>query len=352
MELSRIYLKTTIASVITSVVMVAATVGYILHMNPAVSVNAVKQVETGEISSVNVETEKKDETIKLVKANSDSEYIWVPMPNDVTAADVAIENHYMDKQLWIAIASDEEDFYLKNYISGNLNSITGGQSVYVDDKIIIKLDISHIYEYSTIFEDGVLYIEKHSPSEVFDNIVVLDPAGFVPDELILKDSMTPAAMCLDIAAKAKGLLEEKDIKVYVTNLDERVLGDEERLFLLEEVHPDMYIRIETSSDEDTKIYGTEAVYNGTYFIPGFGSVELADLLEKAVTISIGGRVDGLKEATENDIVISKATVPAASIRVGYYTNTQENILLNRDDYRSKIASGIRDAVIEGFGGEN
>ena len=61
---------------------------------------------------------------------------------------------------------------------------------------------------------------------------------------------------------------------------------------------------------------------------------------------------GLAEAGDNDEIIRKATVPAATIKVGYYTNTQENILLNRDDYRTRIADGIMAAIEQAYDGND
>ena len=242
----------------------------------------------------------------------------------------------------------DQSFYKDEYISGNLNGVTYGAVIDDTDRIILRFDMDRVYEYNTIFENGVLYIEKIGPREVYDRIVMIDPAGYAPDELINHDSLTPARICQDISSKLLTLLEQQGIRVYVTSLDERVASDEDSLSLLSEVRPDMYIRIETAYDEDSKVYGTETVYNGTYFIPGFGSVELADLLEANVTTSIGGKAVGLAEAGDTDEVIRRATVPAAAIRVGYYTNTQENILLNRDDYRTRIAEGIAAAVLNAY----
>ncbi len=110
----------------------------------------------------------------------------------------------------------------------------------------------------------------------------------------------------------------------------------------------MLIRIEVSGDENSKVYGTETVYNSRFFIPGFGNVELADLLEREVVTSISGKANGLVEASASDEVISSATVPAAAIRVGYLTNSQEAILLRREDYIKRIAEGIYNAVIKAY----
>ena len=354
MELSVVYRKTALSTIIAAIIIVAATVFYYSYVNPTQVLNSVAELEEGAIA-VKPEVVESEDSLKFVESSEPTEYIWIPMPEGVSASDVAIENHYMDGQLWIAISSDDVDFYKDASISGNIEYIEGGQANLVEEQIILKINMAHVYEYNTIFEDGVLYIEKVAPSMLYDQIVMIDPAGQVAEELIniaslssASDSLSPVRICTDIASKLKSQLETDGVRVYVTSLDEREIPDESRLNLLNEIRPDMYIRIETSADEDSKVYGTETVYNGTYFIPGFGSVELADLLESNVTTSIGGRAAGLIEAGEDDMIIRNATVPAATVKVGYYTNTQENILLNRDDYRTKIAQGIRNAVLEAF----
>ena len=69
-------------------------------------------------------------------------------------------------------------------------------------------------------------------------------------------------------------------------------------------------------------------------------MELPDLLEREVVTAISGKANGLVEVTEADVVIREVTVPAAAIKAGYLTNSQEFVLLQRDDYIEKIADGI------------
>ena len=75
-------------------------------------------------------------------------------------------------------------------------------------------------------------------------------------------------------------------------------------------------------------------------------MELADLLEREVVTAIRGKANGLLEAEQTDTVINEATVPAATIRVGYLTNGQEAILLQREDYIEKIAEGIYQTILK------
>ncbi len=317
------------------------------------SKNAAPVGNTGDIKTLSPSTESpvgaSAGELKLGVSASDSDYIWIPVEPGVSSSDIVLENHYMDRQLWVAIYSGNPEYYEENTVTGNLSRIISAEAVDDDNRLILKFMMDRVYEYDTIFENGVLYIKPQFPKEAYDRIVVIDPAGYVPDEMKVENSMTPAAICLDIARRLASQLEEMGIRVYMTSVDERVASDKDSLTLASNVKPDMYIRIETAYNEDSLVYGTSTVYNGNYFIPGFGSVELADLMEAYVTTSIGGKAEGLVPATENDGVINGSTVPAAAIRVGYYTNAQENVLLNREDYRTKIADGLKEAVMEAYG---
>ncbi len=371
-DIYSIYKRTLAAVIISAMLIIAGTICYVIFVNPiGIGTPAgVQSVSHGSGqapaadggadgssgtsgTSATADTAAGDGfSLFLNGAASDSEYLWIPVDDGISSTDITIENHYMDRQLWVSVANASADYYKDAYISGNLDGISYAEAVAEEGRLVLKFNMDHVYEYDTIFEDGVLYVAKKNPREVYDRIVVLDPAGSVPDEFLIDNSLTPAGICQDISSKTLAKLEDAGIRVYVTSLDERVASNEDGLALLGEVKPDMYIRIETSYDADTSVYGTTTVYNGTYFIPAFGSVELADMLEAGVTVSIGGKASGLVEAGEDDEVIRKATVPAAAVKVGYYTNTQENILLNRDDYRTRIADGIADAVSKAYGDED
>lgn len=162
------------------------------------------------------------------------------------------------------------------------------------------------------------------------------------------DGILSKDITLDVAKALKTKFDQSDIKVYYTRMDDSNPAAEDRVELAAATKADMLIRIEVSGDENSKLYGTSAVYNSQYFIPGFGNVELADLLEQEVVTSISGKACGLVESSEEDQVVNSATVPAAAIRVGYLTNSQEAILLQREDYIKRIAEGIYNAVIKAY----
>ncbi|MCM1088772.1 MAG: N-acetylmuramoyl-L-alanine amidase [Muribaculaceae bacterium] len=287
--------------------------------------------------------------ILFVSNEQEMTYFCIPLHEGIKAENVTIENHYMDKELWVSLRQPELmesllEFYQSQGAYGNRDAVINGYFEEGADTFWLKFRLADIYEYHSIFEDSKLYIEFVTPKEAYDKIVVIDPAyggditGAVSGKLKGKD------VALNIARALKKKLDDTDIKVYYTRMDDSAPSDESRVNLINGVKADMVIRIEVNENEDTKVYGTEAVYNSKFFIPGFGSVELADMLEREVVTAISGKANGLVDAEEDDTVIRDATVPAAAIRAGYVTNGQESILLNRDDYIEKIAEGIYQAI--------
>jgi N-acetylmuramoyl-L-alanine amidase len=183
---------------------------------------------------------------------------------------------------------------------------------------------------------------------MYDAIIIIDPAyggsekGIVANDLMEKD------VVLTIALKLKELLDETGCKVYYTRTYDNNVSEEKRVRIANNTKADMLIRIECDSNEDSLVNGTTTVYNSSFFIPHFGSLDLADVLTKEVVSIIRGKAIDLVPAAADDYVIANATVPAAAIKVGHLTNAQEASLLGRDDYLDKIAQGIFNAILAVF----
>lgn len=301
-------------------------------------------------SEAAVPTEENE--IAINRAEMSTNYFCIPMPEKVKAEEVVLENHYMDKELWVSIsaekAKDYEAFFETGSVYGNCDSVEDGRFEAEEDRICLRFALDGVYEYRSIFEDHILYVEFVPSKEMYEKIIVIDPAYGGKEQGVAVDGILSKDITLDVAKALKTKFDQSDIKVYYTRMDDSNPAAEDRVELAAATKADMLIRIEVSGDENSKLYGTLAVYNSQYFIPGFGNVELADLLEREVVTSISGKACGLVESSEEDQVVNSATVPAAAIRVGYLTNSQEAILLQREDYIKRIAEGIYNAVIKAY----
>ena len=345
------------STLVYCILFVAAAMSVMLYYAATKTVGVTDLAQDEVVQSAKQETPvevtpTEGDSINIDRSSQSTNYFCIPMPETVRAEEVVLENHYMNKELWVSIRSAKtqefEEFYRLNSVYGDCESVTEGHFEASQERTYLRFALTGVYEYRSIFEDHTLYVEFVPPKEVYERIIVIDPAYGGSETGVAVDGILSKDITLNIAQALKALFDGSDVKVYYTRMDDGNPAAADRVELAAATKADMLIRIEVSGDENSKLYGTAAVYNSKFFIPGFGNVELADLLEREVVTSISGKAGGLIEAAQTDEVISGATVPAAAIRVGYLTNSQEAILLQREDYIKRIAEGIYNAVEKAY----
>ncbi len=337
--------KAAIGSVLFSTV----AMGMILYLSAGkvITISDVAQDEVHrDVLAASKEGGIKEQALTFVLGEADTSYLRIPLPEECKAEDIVIENHYMDQELCVIVKNTDSGFYGENAISGNREMVIQGSFEETREGVRLRFMLTDIFEYRTILENNDLYVSFLSPREMYDKIVVIDPACGGSNAGYTTEREEEKKINLQIAQKLKEKLDKTDIKAYYTRMDDVNPEEEKRIKLANETRADMYIRIQMDWKEDERIYGTTVVYNGDYFIPGFGSVELADLLEREVVTDIKGKALGLIEAEPEEYAVKHATIPAAAIKAGCLSNKQEAILLAREDYQEKIASGIYHAILK------
>ena len=245
------------------------------------------------------------------------------------------------------IRNAQKSFYAEHALTGNRAGIDAGFYHETEDGVALIFALTQVYEYRTVFENNELYISFLNPREIYNQIVVIDPSCGGLDRGSVENGVVEKELTLQIAGKLKEKLDESGIKAYYTRMDDVNPAAEQRVALANEVKADMYIAISVDKREEEEVYGVSTIYNDQYFIPGFGSVELADLLEKELASEIKTKALGLEKAS-GESRLRYATVPAAEVRVGCLSNKQEAILLKREDYIEKIANGIYNAIVSSY----
>ena len=283
-----------------------------------------------------------------------TDYLGIPLPTGTDADDVSIENHYMDHQLYIRVKCDDTGFYRNNALIGNRDCIKEGSFEETEDGVDLKFSVDNVYEYKTVLENDGLYISFYSPRELYDRIIVIDPGcggndTGVNNKVASSDNKSEENLYekdinLRVAKRLKELLDNSQIKAYYTRMDDVNPSIDSRVELGNSIRADAYIRIEVDKKEDSSIYGVTCKYNDEYFIPGFGNVQLADIIEKDVATAVKGRALGLFSYDQDDQTLMRSTIPSCTVLVGCISNKQEAILLSRDDYIDKIAQGIFDGI--------
>lgn len=339
--------KTTVLVCLFSVIALGLIIG--LSTTKVVTITEVAQdevVRTGD--EIDPQASSADPENELVfDTETATDYLCIPLPEGSKAEEITIENHYMDQELYVLIQNVQESFYAEHALMGNRTGVEAGFYHETEDGVALVFELTQVYEYRTVFENNELYISFLNPREIYNRIVVIDPSCGGLDRGEEGNGVIEKELTLQIAKKLKEKLDESKIKAYYTRMDDVNPDAEQRVELANEVKADMYIEISVDSREEEAVYGVSTVYNDQYFIPGFGSVELADLLERELASEIKTKALGLEKASEES-KLRYATVPAAEVRVGCLSNKQEAILLKREDYIEKIANGIYNAIISSY----
>ncbi len=287
-----------------------------------------------------------DNLITFDEEITNTEYLCIPLPENIEAENITIENHYMDRELCIVLSDVDSGYYRTHSLGGNHKDIVDGSFENKGRDCILCLNTKGIFEYKTILEDNELYVSFITPGELYEKIVVIDPSHGGNDAGAKANEFSEKDIVLEVTKKLKEKLDATDIKTYYTRMDDVNPAEESRIALANETKADMYIRIEVSNNADTSIYGVECEYNDEFFIPGFGSVELSDNMETEVVTAIKGKALGLVKAPSQSTTLRKATVPATTLKVGCITNKQEAALLGREDYVDRIAEGIYNGIVK------
>lgn len=345
----RLRLQTLVSSLLFGIA--AMTVMLYYSSNKMVVIADVAQGSTTSEETRSPNEQKKGNVKQLVlqQGEEKTNYLCIPLPVGTREEQIKIENHYMENQLCVFLEDASVSFFENQAVSGNLSQIVAGTVERSADGTRLLFELTDVYECRSLVEDGFLYVEFVSPREIYDKIVIIDAGHGGEDNGFEEGKCREKELALDIALKLKEKLDETDIKVYYTRMNDENPSEEARIHLANATRADMYIGIHANYDEeDAGIYGTKTSYNAHFFIPGFGSVELADLLEREVVTSISGKGLGLFEAKEECVELQNAAVPAAQLEVGYLSNRQEAILLQKDDYRQRIADGIYNAILKAY----
>lgn len=290
-----------------------------------------------------------------VEQTPDAEgHIYIPLPRGIRPENVAMDNRYLEDELWLYIQMEDEYFYDRRPLTGDVSVIRGGSYEAYEDGVLLRLQMQGLMEYRSTLEGDRLVVACHEPGQLHDCAILLDPMG-VDLPMGVEGSMEgshsvegdDAAAGEDVTLSVARLVQERlnleGVRVYLTRTGGRMLSAEEKLALAEKVHAEIYIGLRVADAEDPASYGICGFYNKDYFIPELTNAELADLLTREVTTAASGRALGV-EAAESDSLLMRLEIPAAEVSLGCLSNPKERELLMQEGYQVKLAEGILGAV--------
>jgi len=203
----------------------------------------------------------------------------------------------------------------------------------------------------TTIQIGVIPITARGLS---GKVIVLDPGhasvqpggGLDPGTIGLRLKLQEKDVNLAIALKVKKLLEEAGARVVMTHTGRTELTLGQRAEIANNIRADIFVSIHADS-------GKPGIAGHTtyYYAPVWDSIlgaqkyerqKLATLVQRELVKSGGRRDIGVRE--ENYAVLRETRVPSILVETAFLSDKEEEILLNQDWYRQKLAEGIANGL--------
>ena len=345
-----------------------------MQVKPGDTVMAVEkkkeqQIEKEEEVSQKEEIQKVENATKnQVEERSDT-YIRVPKTENTRFAKVTIFNEYMESKIRMtfqgvasgSVTKDsvirvhgfevkkgpaaKKEFVLKKLVINDQKDEQAEKNV-----ISVEMMTKRLYEPVLFEADDAYYISLAEPKKIFDKIVVIDAGHGGMDEgtssrngLYMEKEYT-----LLVTNQLQKLLEEEDIKVYYTRLEDKEVSKKSRVKLANSLQADLLISIHcnASSVGDTTAHGVETLYSNRKTNQKLMSNKrLAQIMLKQFENATGLRNRGTILRDEL-YILNHAVVPTTIVEMGYMSNQEDLKFIRKESGQKKIALGIRDGILQ------
>lgn len=217
--------------------------------------------------------------------------------------------------------------------------------------LLLTLNKTYVYQ---LYEDEYnYYIALVRPKDVYEKIVVVDAGHGGIDEgtLIAGREHMEKDINLDIVLRLKGLLDNQDgIKVYYTRTEDIKPSLQQRVDLANDVEADFFLSVHCNSNETRSLNGMEVLFDSRQDVwEGMNSRRFAEIILEKMDGYAGFKNRGLVPREHNLSIIKYAQVPVALVEVGYLSNEGDRKLLIQDQTRQKVAEGLFEAILCGYG---
>ena len=160
---------------------------------------------------------------------------------------------------------------------------------------------------------------------------------------------------LQIALKLREVLENRGVRVIMTRTDDNSICDNSARTLHEKKVSDMHNRLEIINTSGADLF--LSIHMNSFSDPKSGGLhvfysrnhpeaeETATLIQESIAELTGAKTHAVKTASDTLFLMKNPIPPAILIECGFISNPEEEKLLNDDNYQSKIAFSIANAVI-------
>lgn len=323
-ESRRLLKKSGIAVSVFSAVSLALMLFYLMNRSVVIT-DAAAEREAADVI----------ESAFSMTPTGDAQEIDLTLPADVDSKDIVMENHYTTAQLWIYIDS-KDGFYTADTSVSAPSKVQTIECVPQDTggSVCIHFQLDSIYEYTSSLDGNTIKITLEKPSDVYDRIVVIDPAA-------ADEGGEDSALLTALSLSSK--LEEKGIKAYLfRSTSKEEMDSEDKAAFLNEVEPDLFISL--AGGEKLTTY-----YDDELYLRGYGNEDFAAQVASDMAYACAedkAEVSSLSEhpyelMTHLDMPAVLVAIPETADTAAGSSKDTEKVLEKEED---SIADGLCNAV--------
>lgn len=274
----------------------------------------------------------------------------IDLPKNVTADDIEIMNDYRNRCIYLSFPTDSSDYFADydvNWDGTQIEEMYYSQNDGVG-QVVFLLD--HVYEPQFVVEEHACYMNFQKPKDVFTYVVVVDAGHGGRAGGATRAGYNEKDINLAIVEQLQMLLDDPNVGVYYTRLDDSNPSLEERVGLANELEADLFLSVHcntTSKGHYSKTHGTMAMYyadDGANSKLSSESKAFAKSCRDLVTEQTGGK--SLTNRSGNSLyIIRNSKVPATLVEVGFMSNKDELNDLVDENYQALIAKGLYEAIM-------
>ncbi len=282
-----------------------------------------------------------------------SDVLIIPLPKSVSSDNIVLEDRYVEHRLRIYIDSREEGFYKDNAIVTDLDIIENAMCVSQNDtgSVCLDFDLDNLYaNESTLTESSTIEVRFCRPAQMYDRIVAVDAeaggrnTGDANGLLLEKDIALETALLLKNTASQD---QNNRVKFYFTRQSDEDVDIEKRKALINDCQADLLVKLAADTSENASDNGITCYYNDRFFLRRLNNAQFADIVERNCASRTGAQALGIKPSL-GDELIDTSHIPSVRIGMGYVSGDSDSFSLADESYRSKMAEGIYNAVLEAF----
>lgn len=266
-------------------------------------IGALAQQEQQALEQENIRKLMAKRNIAVTIADKPYAMLQIPLQKEIDASQISIKEEFVQNKYSITIKEAAECIQQGTELISD-SAYMNGISIYQQkNDVVLELYCKDMYAYQYQTENQTLTFQFMERDEVYGKKAVI----YVPQTQ--KDRFTSE----DWKKSMEGMAAQNRCKLYFCSDLQEDYTPEMIVAYANKIHADYILAVEILENaENSQI---EVLCNPTYFIPDFGSVDLAVMYGNAVKAKTSLPIASIGACSRENTIVAAAKVPSAEVKI-------------------------------------